>query len=58
MSSIPYRLSRFLCEGKPCEKHVKIGQEVYDEILFIQKDEREKEALKALDRLAAKRESK
>jgi hypothetical protein len=54
MSSIPGRLAAFLCGQKdPCTNHVKEAQEVYDEMLVIQKNEREEEAKKALERLAA-----
>jgi hypothetical protein len=53
MSSIPARLAVFLCkQTSPCPNHVKEAQEVYDEILVIQKNEREAEAKKALDRLS------
>jgi hypothetical protein len=53
MSSIPARLAAFLCDTgyNPCEHHKKIAQELYDEILAIQKYEREDEAEKALDRI-------
>jgi len=58
MSSIPHRLAHFLCQGKPCEKHVKVAAEVYDEIVAIQRVEREKEAEKALDRVVAAYEAR
>jgi hypothetical protein len=58
MSSIPNRLARFLCKGTPCDKHAQIAVEVYKEIVSIQQAEREAEAIKALDRLAAAREAK
>lgn len=54
MSTVAIRLARFLCGTghNPCDHHIQLGQELYDEILAIQKHEREVEAEKALDRLA------
>jgi hypothetical protein len=54
-SSIPGRLAVFLCQGPhPCEHHVRQAEEVYKEILDIQKHEREVEAQEALERVANK----
>jgi hypothetical protein len=58
MSSIPHRLAHFLCKGNPCDKHVQIAAEVYEEIIAIQKREREAEAIKALDRVVAAYEAR